>query len=161
MIRPGELNEKPGGAGFRPRSRMGRGRGASRTQNPSSTPDRRRISHKKVPQPDPLASICVQPAVLASISVPKGRARIAQRFNAGTRIRRQAKSQRDEGIALRSSASIVPDGTRRRGRLFPALKRWAFIFRPAGLVTALAPQSSNHPRAPRPPFPPRHQARGR
>ena len=53
---------------------------------------------------------------------PEGRPRIAQRFNAGTPNRRQAESRRDERIAARSCASVVPDGTRRRRAFVPSVE---------------------------------------
>jgi len=56
----------------------------------------------------PLAGICLA-------------CRASQRFNAGIPIRRQAESRRDERIVRPSNGSVVPDGTRTRGRLFPAL----------------------------------------
>src|ERR1041385_5593375 len=71
-------------------------------------------------------------------TVPEGRTKIAQRFNAGpANVRRQApkgrKKRWENQRALSSLAGLVPISGYN-----PALKRWAIVGRPAGLPLHVA-----------------------
>src|SRR6266487_13032 len=61
-------------------------------------------------------------------------------FNAGTPIRRQAKSRRDERIAPRSCASVVPDGTPRRVAFVPGVET-LYLFSLVGTSRCIGPRT--------------------